>query len=51
MKNEKQLLAVSVYGALAFAVIATVWGIVVHSQIILFDGVYSFISVILSLSR
>ncbi|WP_096435011.1 cation diffusion facilitator family transporter [Alteribacter populi] len=49
MRKEKHLLAMSVYGALAFAVIAIVWGILVHSQMILFDGVYSLISVILSL--
>lgn len=46
--KEHHLLKVSVYGALLFAIFAIVWGVFVHSKIILFDGVYSLISVGLS---
>jgi predicted Co/Zn/Cd cation transporter (cation efflux family) len=46
---EKKLLTLSVIGALLFALIGIVWGIMSSSQMIFFDGVYSFISVILSM--
>lgn len=49
MSNEKILLKVSVYGALFFALLAVVWGVVENSKIILFDGIYSLISVGLSI--
>lgn len=45
---ESRLLKISVFGALFFAVLAVVWGVVVNSKIILFDGIYSLISVGLS---
>ncbi|MDV2885099.1 hypothetical protein BTR22_09255 [Alkalihalophilus pseudofirmus] len=47
--SEKRVLMISVYGALLFAVIGVVWGLIINSQMILFDGAYSFISVVLSL--
>ncbi|MBS9524841.1 cation diffusion facilitator family transporter [Litoribacter ruber] len=46
--SERFVLKVSAYGALVFAVIAMVWGVLGQSQMILFDGVYSLISVALS---
>ncbi|WP_181315356.1 cation diffusion facilitator family transporter [Salsuginibacillus halophilus] len=46
--KEKSLLVLSVWGALIFAVVAIVWGIAIQSQMLLFDGVYSFLSVGLS---
>ncbi|MCR6108477.1 cation transporter [Salipaludibacillus agaradhaerens] len=46
---ERKLLTLSVIGALVFALIGIVWGIMSSSQMIFFDGVYSFISVILSM--
>ncbi|UTR16495.1 cation transporter [Salipaludibacillus sp. LMS25] len=46
---EKKLLTLSVIGALGFALIGIVWGIISSSQMIFFDGIYSFISVILSM--
>lgn len=48
--NEKKLLWISVIAALIFALVGIVWGIAISSQIILFDGAYSFISVLLSLT-
>ncbi|GGC68659.1 cytochrome c551 [Hoyosella rhizosphaerae] len=39
----------SVWGALGFAILALVWGLAVQSQMIVFDGLYSLISVALSL--
>ena len=49
MNSEKSLLKVSVYGALFFALLAVVWGVLENSKIILFDGIYSLISVGLSI--
>lgn len=46
--QEKKTLKFSIYGAFAFAVFAIVWGLFNHSQLILFDGIYSFVSVGLS---
>ncbi|TMW73003.1 cation diffusion facilitator family transporter [Alteribacter natronophilus] len=47
--KEDRLLFISVAGALLFAVTGLVWGLSANSRMIFFDGVYSFISVILSL--
>ncbi|WP_143961803.1 cation diffusion facilitator family transporter [Litoribacter populi] len=47
--SERFVLKVSAYGAFVFAVVAMVWGVLGQSQMILFDGVYSLISVALSL--
>lgn len=46
--REDRLLRVSVWGAVAFAVTALIWGVAVRSQLIVFDGLYSTISVALS---
>ena len=46
--REERLLRLSVWAAVAFAVTALVWGIAVRSQLIVFDGLYSTISVALS---
>ena len=40
---------ISVIAAIIFAVAGMVWGLILSSQIILFDGLYSLISVALSL--
>ena len=45
---EQRALKFSVYGAIFFAVLGLVWGFIVKSQMIIFDAIYSFISVILS---
>lgn len=47
-KLENKLLTESALAALFFAVLGVVLGVFTGSQMILFDGVYSFISVILS---
>ncbi|TWI59680.1 cation diffusion facilitator family transporter [Halalkalibacter nanhaiisediminis] len=47
--SEKQILTLSVYGALLFALTGVVWGVAIESKMILFDGAYSFVSVGLSL--
>lgn len=44
----ERLLRWSLYGAVGFAVVAVVWGLVAGSRMILFDGLFSFVSVILS---
>ncbi|MFV8828569.1 cation diffusion facilitator family transporter [Alkalihalobacterium sp. APHAB7] len=46
---EKKLLKISVYGAVMFAVTGVVWGYLISSQMVMFDGLYSLISVMLSL--
>jgi len=47
--NDARTLLVSVWASVAFAVVSLVWGLVVDSRLILFDGLYSFASVGLSL--
>ena len=49
MKSEKSMLAFSAVGGLFFAVLGTAWGIVVKSDMIMFDGLYSLISLFLSI--
>ncbi len=49
IKNEKQMILRSVFGALGFAVTGIVLGGILDSQMIIFDGLYSFISLGLSL--
>ncbi|WP_216827425.1 cation diffusion facilitator family transporter [Alkalihalobacterium elongatum] len=46
---EKKLLKISVYGAVMFAVTGVIWGYLISSQMVMFDGLYSLISVMLSL--
>ncbi|AJD90337.1 hypothetical protein JMA_10200 [Jeotgalibacillus malaysiensis] len=48
-QQEKSLLKLSVYAALVFAVGGIVWGWLVSSQMVQFDGYYSLISVGLSM--
>jgi predicted Co/Zn/Cd cation transporter (cation efflux family) len=48
LSREERLLRISVGGAVVFAVTALVWGVLVRSQLIVFDGLYSTISVALS---
>ncbi|MFA6636777.1 MAG: cation transporter [Candidatus Omnitrophota bacterium] len=47
-RNEQNILAFSACGALFFAVLALIWGLLARSQMIMFDGIYSFISLILT---
>lgn len=46
---DSRALLVSVWASLAFAVVSLGWGLVVDSRLIVFDGLYSFASVGLSL--
>lgn len=45
---ERKILSFSIISAFLFALTGSIWGILINSQIILFDGIYSFLSVILS---
>lgn len=47
--RDQRLLLLSVWVSAAFAVISSVWGILAGSSMIVFDGLYSFVSVGLSL--
>lgn len=47
--SDSRLLLTSVWAAAAFAVFSLVWGLVIDSQMVIFDGLYSFASVLLSL--
>jgi predicted Co/Zn/Cd cation transporter (cation efflux family) len=49
IKNEKQLIISSILGALGFALGGIILGNMVDSQMIIFDGLYSFISLGLSM--
>lgn len=49
MKLENRILKISVVGALFFALFGIAWGWAIKSDMIIFDGLYSFISVILSM--
>ncbi|UCZ55139.1 cation transporter [Bacillus shivajii] len=46
--NDDKFLLLSVIGAVIFSIIGLIWGIIANSQMILFDGIYSVFSVILS---
>ena len=46
--HEQNILTFSACGALFFAVLALIWGILAGSQMIMFDGIYSFISLVLT---
>jgi predicted Co/Zn/Cd cation transporter (cation efflux family) len=48
MKIERRTLKFSMYGASFFVVLGLVWGIIARSQMIKFDAVYSFISLLMS---
>ncbi len=54
MKNnrhfqEKRLLKLSIYGSIGFAVVAIVWGVIIRSNMVIFDGLYSLVSIVLTL--
>ncbi|MCZ0703229.1 cation diffusion facilitator family transporter [Natronobacillus azotifigens] len=48
MYREQTVLKISVYGALIFSVAGILLGLIINSQIVLFDGLYSLISLGLS---
>ncbi|NQT30444.1 MAG: cation transporter [Candidatus Saganbacteria bacterium] len=48
-RHEQNILTFSAVGALFFAILALVWGWLTHSQMIMFDGIYSFISLVLTI--
>ena len=47
-KIEKDLLKFSVIAAFGFALLGFIWGFIIDSKMLIFDGIYSFVSVILS---
>jgi cation diffusion facilitator family transporter len=49
MKNENQLLKLSALGGLFFTSLGIGWGLVIDSEMIRFDGIYSLISLLLSM--
>lgn len=49
MKVEKNMLKFSAIGGLFFAVIGIGWGVMISSSMIMFDGLYSLISLFLSI--
>lgn len=49
MKTEKRLLKMSAAGGLFFAFLGLAWGIGLNSEMLFFDGIYSLISLLLSL--
>lgn len=49
MKLENKILKLSVIGALFFALFGIAWGWAIQSDMIIFDGLYSFISLVLSM--
>ena len=46
--DEKRILKFSIYAALFFAVLALVWGSLIKSQMLIFDGIYAFASVVMA---
>lgn len=49
MKKENMLLKLSALGGLFFALLGLGWGVAIDSEMIIFDGLYSLISLFLSL--
>lgn len=49
MKTEKNMLTLSALGGLFFAILGLAWGIIIKSDMIMFDGLYSLISLFLSI--
>ncbi|QZT38036.1 cation transporter [Halosquirtibacter xylanolyticus] len=47
--SEKKIIWISIVSAIAFSLVGIIWGTISGSAMIIFDGVYSFVSVILSL--
>jgi len=48
IRHEQNILTFSACGALFFALLALIWGVLAKSQMIMFDGIYSFISLVLT---
>ncbi len=48
IRHEQNILTFSACGSLFFALLALTWGVLARSQMIMFDGVYSFISLVLT---
>ncbi len=48
LRVEKHILKFSFCFALFFAVLGLVWGVLIRSQMLIFDGVYSFLSVLMT---
>ena len=46
--RDQRLLFLSVWASVGFAILASVWGILTDSSMIVFDGLYSFVSIGLS---
>ena len=49
MKTEKNVLMLSAAGGLFFAVLGLAWGIIIQSSRIMFDGLYSLVSLFISI--
>ena len=49
INQEPGLIKLSIVGALFFGLLGTIWGLLIHSDAIIFDGFYSFLSTILSI--
>ncbi len=49
VSDEKRILRHSIYVAVIFALLGIVWGLAINSSVIIFDGIYSSFSVLLSL--
>ena len=49
VSRDRRLLLLSVWASAAFAVLSSVWGVLSGSSMIVFDGLYSFASIGLSL--
>lgn len=47
--QDSQILKISILGGALFSILGIVWGIIANSQMIIFDGLYSFVSLGLSL--
>ncbi|NCD35020.1 MAG: cation diffusion facilitator family transporter [Spartobacteria bacterium] len=47
--KEKRVLAVSAFAGLCFALLGVIWGVIADSGMLIFDGLYSLLSVFLSL--
>jgi cation diffusion facilitator family transporter len=46
--RDQRLLMISIWASAGFAVLSSVWGILIGSSMIVFDGLYSFVSIGLS---
>jgi predicted Co/Zn/Cd cation transporter (cation efflux family) len=45
---EKHILRVSFYATIFFAVLGLTWGALIKSQMLIFDGIYSFVSLVMT---